>query len=110
MVERLTPAHRSASSSCDIPSPFRHRANSFASIGTRWGVRSGVSSPDLRLLSPILLMRIHNKRVANGHPSSSLLRDLPHEHPVVPPHVSHFKQVPFRTIVKLWHSGQASPS
>lgn len=25
-------------------------------------------------------------------------------HPVVVPHVSHFKHVPFRTMVKLWHS------
>src|SRR5690606_280272 len=30
-------------------------------------------------------------------------------HPVVVPHVSHFKQVPFRTIVKLWHSVHWSP-
>jgi hypothetical protein len=33
-----------------------------------------------------------------------------HEHPVVLPHVSHLRHVPFRTIVKFWHSGQASPS
>lgn len=33
-----------------------------------------------------------------------------HEHPVVPPQVSHFMQVPLRTSVKLPHSGQASPS
>lgn len=33
-----------------------------------------------------------------------------HEHPVVLPHVSHFKHVPFRTSVKFWHSGQASPT
>jgi hypothetical protein len=31
-------------------------------------------------------------------------------HPVVPPQVSHFRQVPFRTMVKLPHSGQASPT
>ena len=35
---------------------------------------------------------------------------IPHEHPVVLPHVSHFMQVPFRTSVKLPHSPQASPS
>jgi hypothetical protein len=29
-------------------------------------------------------------------------------HPVVPLQVSHFKQVPFRTMVKLPHSGQDS--
>jgi hypothetical protein len=31
-------------------------------------------------------------------------------HPLVAPHVSHFRQVPFLTIVKLPHSEQASPS
>src|ERR1700724_3267820 len=31
-------------------------------------------------------------------------------HPVVPPQVSHFRQVPLRTRVKLPHSPQASPS
>ena len=31
-------------------------------------------------------------------------------HPVVLPHVSHFKHVPFRTRVKLAHSGQLSPT
>src|ERR1700678_2964838 len=31
-------------------------------------------------------------------------------HPVVPPQVSHFKHVPLRTMVKLPHSGQASPT
>ena len=30
--------------------------------------------------------------------------------PVVAPQVSHFRQVPFRTMVKLAHSGQASPT
>ena len=33
-----------------------------------------------------------------------------HEHPVVEPHVSHFKQVPLRTSVKFAHSGQLSPT
>lgn len=31
-------------------------------------------------------------------------------HPVVEPHVSHFRHVPFRTMVKFEHSGQASPT
>lgn len=31
-------------------------------------------------------------------------------HPLVPPHVSHFRHVPLRTIVKFAHSGQGSPS
>jgi hypothetical protein len=34
----------------------------------------------------------------------------PHEHPVVLPHVLHFRHVPFRTKVKFPHSPQASPS
>ncbi len=32
-----------------------------------------------------------------------------HDHPLVAPHVSHFSHVPFRTIVKLWHSEQELP-
>ncbi len=35
---------------------------------------------------------------------------LAYEQPVVPPQVSHFRQVPFRTSVKFAHSGQASPT
>ena len=31
-------------------------------------------------------------------------------HPVVLPHVSHFRHVPFRTRVKFAHSGQLSPT
>jgi len=31
-------------------------------------------------------------------------------HPLVDPHVSHFKHVPFLTIVKLWHSEHEMPS
>jgi hypothetical protein len=30
-------------------------------------------------------------------------------HPLVEPHVSHFSQVPFRTMVKLWHSEHSLP-
>ena len=33
-----------------------------------------------------------------------------HEQPLVAPHVSHFRQVPLRTSVKLPHSLHASPS
>ena len=33
-----------------------------------------------------------------------------YEHPVVLPHVSHFKHVPLRTKVKFPHSPHASPS
>jgi hypothetical protein len=34
----------------------------------------------------------------------------PHEQPVVEPQVSHFRQVPLRTRVKLAQLGQGSPS
>lgn len=30
-------------------------------------------------------------------------------HPLVAPHVSHFSHVPFRTIVKFWHSEHMLP-
>jgi len=33
-----------------------------------------------------------------------------HEHPLVVPHVSHLRQVPFRTMVNCLHSEQGSPS
>jgi hypothetical protein len=36
--------------------------------------------------------------------------DVDQLHPLVLPHVSHFKHVPFRTIVKFPHSPQLSPS
>ena len=42
-----------------------------------------------------------------GHDGEEPGRQL---HPVVLPQVSHFRQVPFLTMVKLAHSGQASPT
>jgi hypothetical protein len=30
-------------------------------------------------------------------------------HPLVAPHVSHFSQVPLRTMVKFWHSEHMLP-
>jgi hypothetical protein len=51
-----------------------------------------------------------------GHPFVVLAGSRPammgqsYEHPVVDPHVSHFKQVPFRTSVKFKHSEHISPS
>ena len=55
-----------------------------------------------------ILARPGKKRVLspNGHRTPL----APHEHPVVPPHVSHLRHVPLRTRVKLPHSPQASPS
>jgi hypothetical protein len=40
----------------------------------------------------------------------SSLNQIRHEHPLVAPQVSHFKHVPLRTMVKLPHSPQASPT
>lgn len=36
-------------------------------------------------------------------------RRLSQLHPLVAPHVSHFSHVPFRTIVKFWHSEHMLP-
>jgi len=41
---------------------------------------------------------------------SKRVQSLTQLHPLVPPHVSHFRQVPFRTSVKFPHEPQASPS
>jgi hypothetical protein len=43
--------------------------------------------------------------------SVSLRAQLPqtYEQPLVAPHVSHFSQVPLRTIVKFWHSEHMLP-
>ena len=45
-------------------------------------------------------------RLRAGEEALSYVAQL---HPVVVPQVSHFRQVPFRTIVKLWHSVHWSP-
>jgi hypothetical protein len=60
-------------------------------------------------------MRPHSwlERPLTRRSSSSitvLRMHVPHEHPVVDPHVSHFMQVPFRTKVKFPHSPHISPS
>ena len=39
-----------------------------------------------------------------------MIAPAPQLHPLVPPQVLHFMQVPLRTSVKLPHSPQASPS
>jgi len=41
--------------------------------------------------------------------SSNRLIRFAYEHPLVEPHVSHFSQVPFLTIVKFWHSEHMLP-
>jgi hypothetical protein len=61
------------------------------------------------------LLRVLAEMSSYGLPDSiramSLVcKDGAQLHPVVEPQVSHFRQVPFRTRVKLAHSGQASPT
>ena len=43
-------------------------------------------------------------------PATYATSNADHEHPLVDPQVSHFRQVPLRTSVKLPHSPQESPS
>ena len=70
----------------------------------RGGIKGGVGA-----LHQVLALSRKNAPVSRGALIISTSHN-PHEHPVVAPHVSHFKHVPFRTSVKLAHSGQASPS
>ena len=44
------------------------------------------------------------------HRVDDKIETLSHEHPVVAPHVSHFRHVPLRTSVKFPQVPQASPS
>lgn len=46
-------------------------------------------------------------RVTRASPAGHLIS--PQLHPLVAPHVSHFSQVPLRTMVKFWHSEQLLP-
>ncbi len=52
--------------------------------------------------------RSRSRRCGGKDVLPSVLKDQ--EQPVVLPQVSHFRQVPLRTSVKFWHSGQASPT
>src|SRR5271163_400907 len=82
---------------------------------------AGNGDPALLDLRPFLILCVNWRwlpfAAAWVHPSSSGRRMISltivgtgHEHPVVEPHVSHFRHVPLRTMVKLPHSPQASPS
>ena len=53
--------------------------------------------------------QIERGRIISGLSSFVVGLD-PYEQPLVEPQVSHFRQVPLRTIVKLPHSEQLSPS
>src|ERR1700730_14975416 len=67
-----------------------------------------------RRLSPITLTASGIGRpFFDGQPKASSrppFHKWLHEHPLVAPHVSHFRQVPLRISVKLPHSSQLSPS
>jgi hypothetical protein len=53
---------------------------------------------------------VHPREVASRGSLRSATVSEAHEHPLVEPQVSHFRQVPLRTMVKLPHSEQFSPS
>lgn len=53
-------------------------------------------------ITPPSLQNCHRKL-------SDCMSGTNYEHPLVLPHVSHFRQVPLRTIVKLEHSEHMSP-
>jgi|GEM_PF-2282617 len=60
--------------------------------------------------------RVRARWIAGSSPAMTVEQgrngccDEPQLHPLVEPHVSHFKHVPFRTMVKFPHSEQLSPS
>jgi len=67
-----------------------------------------IARQTLGFAQPFSKPRRVDARHKAGHDGEE--RHPPQLHPVVPPHVSHFRQVPLRTMVKLPHSGQASPT
>jgi hypothetical protein len=83
------------------PSGFRRRQLNAVLIGAHVKVLAG-------LFRPAAHVRWHISAGEVAFPFS--LGQCAHEHPVVLPHVSHFKHVPFRTSVKLPQDSQASPS
>src|SRR5712691_1936560 len=81
-------------------------------ISLLWNVVVGVClsarEGDVQLVGPLVVFdSMDHRRLDLRHLCSLPFAQL---HPVVPPQVSHFRQVPLRTSVKLPHSPQASPS
>ena len=57
--------------------------------------------------SPLETAILRKSKLKKGELRLSFQTEIePHEHPVVEPHVLHFRQVPLRTSVKLPHSPQ----
>lgn len=61
-------------------------------------------------LACILQLQHDAENATGGRLAARLKVAFDHEHPLVDPQVSHFRQVPLRTIVKFAHSGQETPS
>jgi hypothetical protein len=83
------------------------------SVGVRSHSDSDTAEPNEYVPSYASLQQAPSPARGEGGPASdhSPLATRPvHEHPVVAPHVSHFRHVPFLTSVKFWHSPQASPT
>ncbi len=95
-----------------VEMPYWSVPESASTIPTRWRAGCGSRGRWRCGRAPILRPRCEKGR-PGGRPStrrSERGRSDDHEQPVVAPQVSHFRQVPFRTMVKLAHSGQASPT
>ncbi|MFI5012637.1 MAG: nucleotidyl transferase AbiEii/AbiGii toxin family protein [Hyphomicrobiales bacterium] len=97
----------------------RHQTLSEAGCATLRRARDQVKDiPELKWTPGSLAVPIGKRDAADdnlrAHVSGPSVRTRPvgivQLHPVVAPHVSHFRHVPLRTSVKLAHSGQASPT
>lgn len=104
-MSRREPGRPSAGS---MPSPFRCCPPERDVIGWSAGqaVRSEAPKKKAGSADPAFRRKMSAGRAASAFPPDGHA----HEQPVVEPQVSHFRQVPLRTMVKFWHSGQASPS
>jgi hypothetical protein len=67
-------------------------------------------TPIVALLSQTMTALTNEKGRSFPRPLTSSCEMIAYEHPLVEPQVSHLRQVPLRTIVKLPHSEQLSPS
>lgn len=69
-----------------------------------WGIFRAPKHPEISILVCPALALCHTQ----WH-FTQFRKNLPHEHPLVAPQVSHFSQVPLRTMVKFWHSEHMLP-
>ena len=69
-----------------------------------------MSHRDILMLVFVLFLLPFRPDLATGPTGVTFqMASLAQLHPDVAPHVSHFSHVPFRTMVKLWHSEQELP-